>query len=55
MIKASTLMGAVWQSSGIAIQLHISALIRGENNKHRTDVLQTYFLADPHKQVVIII
>jgi hypothetical protein len=55
MINASTLVGTVWKSSGIAIQLTLSALLRHGNNKHRTDVLQTYFLTDHHKQVVIIV
>jgi len=35
-----------WRLCGKAVQLKLSTLIGGENDEHRTDVLQTYFLTD---------
>jgi len=45
-INSSTLVETVWKSSGIAVQLKQSTLTGDENDEHRIDVLQTYFLTD---------
>jgi len=40
----------VWKSSGTVGQLKVSTLTGGENNEHRIDVKQNYFLTDLTKR-----